>query len=213
MENIINPTNSPVFYSNIDKLSEPNKVKYIVITCAGAGGGPGKNGCYGPNNLYVNLFNNLIQYNIGVVAIEYRFAGKSDEAIKDAIFVVEKVINEFNCPIVMIGWSMGSKVTIQTAKFINNKYNASNNRIIGLITVAGQTKGTNEIEEINDIKMLILHGTRDLCLNVNNAIILYERAYHLNPQLKLYQFADHDIADPDCEKDITNFLLSIDALF
>jgi dienelactone hydrolase len=132
-----------------------------VITVAGAGGGPGHNGCYGPNNLYVKLGEEIPKkYNLNVILVIYKETGKLSSAINDLNNWINYLKNLGEKNIILIGWSMGSAVITNVAYKFKNE-----NIIKGLITLAGQSGKTELLKELNSIPKLFIHGKLDTCLS------------------------------------------------
>lgn len=191
--------------------------KGIVITCAGAGGGPGTYGCYGPNLIYNRLGEKLpaCSTSVGVIQIQYRVPGNSSVAVQDTIETLNYVLAKYSLPIILVGWSMGAEVITKATAHFYRIAEASDNavdiaryeRIRGLVYLAGQTAGVDGLKLFapSSKKVLIIHGTRDTCLNVKCAISLLEIASHLSPEVMLIPYAEHDVIG--CDEVVERFIL------
>jgi hypothetical protein len=136
-----------------------NKSKsHLVITCAGAGGGKGFNGFYGPSELY-NKLGEILPNKFGFSVLQIAYTSKSVDdhyriACTDLDTVLASVIDKYD-EITLIGWSMGSAV------ITNNAYKyRSSGKIKNFIIIAGQNADTNRISEL-DINALLLYGEVD----------------------------------------------------
>lgn len=148
--------------------------KATIITVAGAGGGPGKYGCNGPNSLYHDIA--LIYpkyYNMNVIRVIYHSCGILNDAIDDLNYWIQYAIDNGEKNIYLIGWSMGSAVIIESA----NKF-LKQNVIKGMIFLAGQTAKTNKIENLDHIPKLFIHGNNDTCLSMQCSYTLNKMAHY-----------------------------------
>lgn len=148
--------------------------KATIITVAGAGGGPGKYGCNGPNSLYRDIALIYPKYhNVNVIRVIYHSCGILKDAIDDLDYWIQYAINNGEKNIYLIGWSMGSAVIIESANHFLEQ-----NVIKGMIFLAGQTAKTKKIENLDNIPKLFIHGKKDNCLSMQCSYTLNKMAHN-----------------------------------
>jgi dienelactone hydrolase len=126
---------------------------------------------YGPEYIFNEIAANAPKlFGYSVCQVSYRIYGNVREATNDVISCIRHLTKNNDLPVYLIGWSMGGAVVIQAANSDCGK-----KCVKGVITLAGQTKGSEEISNLN-VSILILHGTHDRCLWPNCADWLFKRA-------------------------------------
>jgi len=87
----------------------------IVITVAGAGGGPGPEGCMGPCGLYSQLASSLPDL-MGMDVVSLVYSGRGVESgVEELSTCVEYMKRARLGPLFLMGWSMGGAVVIEVA--------------------------------------------------------------------------------------------------
>jgi dienelactone hydrolase len=165
--------------------------KLVVITCGGAGGGPGKLGCDGPSSVYAKLAAVMPREDVAVLQVVYGKAADVSVAVADVRAAIDWTHAQGWGPIVLCGWSMGSAVVVQSAlPYKDLKMQASAEEvkfpqdaprrplISALITLAGQSAGIDKLATFTPgvQSFLFLHGDDDDCLPTRCLDALYSYA-------------------------------------
>ena len=162
----------------------------IVVTCPGAGGGPGPNdplgggggGTYGGYNVYGRLAAALPPRGIAVLLVHY--PGGQPEAHGVAgiaataahlVAAAEWALGHAGIvPLALVGWSMGGAVVIEAAVRLAQ----GGRRVSGVATLAGQSANipAASLPLPRRTAVLVVHGTADDCLGVGCAKRISARA-------------------------------------
>jgi hypothetical protein len=79
----------------------------VLITCGGAGSGPGHLGASGPSCVYARLASVLpLEHDCAVLQAVYRRAGNVADAVRDVRAAMDWTLERRWGPIILMGWSM-----------------------------------------------------------------------------------------------------------
>lgn len=152
-----------------------------VIYMHGVGGGT-----HGPSNIYHPLAEDLLKSGISSLLINCRYDSELDECISDVLACIDWMDKEQKIDkIGLIGWSFGGSVVISAA--------AADKRVKTVVTVASQSYGTMDVDEIAPRSILIIHGTGDKTLTYQCSVDIAKRAKEPK-KLVLFEGADHGIS-------------------
>ncbi|KAL9658794.1 hypothetical protein ABK040_005948 [Willaertia magna] len=146
-----------------------------VVMIAGAGGG-----VYGPCGMYEELCNEFCKNpNIISLRFDQRFPAQLSDGVWDNQAAIKYLVNHYEIEkFVIIGWSFGGAVVLQTA--------ALNPYVKGVITLASQTAGaTQPVRKLQNTSLLFIHGTADQCLPYSCSETLYQLAGSNHPDRTL----------------------------
>jgi len=106
------PSSSSATFSSasIQTAMEALPPRAVLITCAGAGGGPGQLGCAGPSSVYESLARTLpLEHNIAVLQVVYSRQSNVAVGVADVRAAIDYCIERKWGPIILMGWSMVSQ--------------------------------------------------------------------------------------------------------
>jgi dienelactone hydrolase len=158
----------------------------VLITCGGAGGGPGHLGAAGPSSVYETLATRLPKmHNIAVMQVVYSKAGSVPTAVTEVRAAIDYCLSRHWGPIILMGWSMGAAVIAQAGEpYASQLMDAALPMggtskvpvIRALIFLAGQSAGVDALTRYsNQTAFLMLHGDADDCLPTRCADGIYSR--------------------------------------
>jgi pimeloyl-ACP methyl ester carboxylesterase len=159
--NLANGKHIPYLFSKVE-----NAMGHIVAV-GGTGGG-----FYGPANIYNYLATILPKHNINILRLDV--PKKLDEAAEAVVEGVKTLYKYDKKPIILMGWSRGGASVIKAALNINNSSNSI--PIKGLILLASQSAGTEGIEKLKGIPLLLIHGTADLGVDYRASLQIMSEA-------------------------------------
>ncbi len=146
----------------------------------GAGGGT-----HGPAGVYEELAGRLQGEGATALRLGYREPNRLEECAYDALAAIEALRREGVDRAVLVGWSFGGAVVISAG--------ASSDTVVGVATVASQTRGAGAVGELAPEKsLLLIHGTADEVLPYELSRYLYARAGEPK-ELVLYPGDGHGI--------------------
>jgi surfactin synthase thioesterase subunit len=161
---------------------------YNLIAIGGNGGG-----LYGPAYLYENI----IKYNYNNctftrIDIKYPSFEKynSKHHFDHATILLKKICHKIyklnNKPIILIGWSKGGAIVIETAFQLQKDI-----EIRGIISIAPQLVGTDNLKFINDkTNKIFIHGNNDSVLSHELTELLYNNC-NSHKQKFIIEGGDH----------------------
>jgi alpha/beta superfamily hydrolase len=157
-----------------------------IIYMHGVGGGT-----HGPSNIYHPLAEDLLKSGISSLLINCRYDSELDECISDMLTCIDWMDKEQKVDkIGLIGWSFGGAVVISAA--------AADKRVKTVVTVASQSYGTIDVDDIAPRSILIIHGTGDKTLTYQCSVDIAKRAKEPK-KIVLFEGADHGISQDNKE--------------
>jgi len=167
---------------------------YLVLCISGSGGGNG-----GPYGSYFNLqsYVNNDKYKIVSVETAPMSISLNVEILMD---IIDKNKSCYE-GVIIIGWSLGGAVALQTAHFAN-KY-IKQNIVCGLILLAPSYKHMQLIDMIN-IPIIFIHGINDNITPYSEIQKLYD-GYKGEKYIHFLENNGHDF-NPDIVKIIAIYL-------
>ena len=146
--------------------------EYNIIAIGGNGGG-----LYGPAYLYDNIIKyNYIDCTFTRIDIKYPSFEKynSKHHFDHTIILLKKICRKIyslnNKPIILIGWSKGGAIIIETAFQLQKDIEFS-----AIISISPQLVGTDNLKFINDkTNKIFIHGDNDKVLSHELTEILYD---------------------------------------
>jgi predicted esterase len=151
-----------------------------ILMVGGAGGG-----IHGPSGTYDPLARRMQGDGARALRLDYRVSNDLEECIFDVLAAVEALEAAGVERVVLLGWSFGGAVVISAG--------ARSEAVVGVATVASQTYGTEEVEDLSPEKsLLLIHGTEDDVLPHRLSEYLYNRAGEPK-ELVLYTGSGHGI--------------------
>lgn len=157
----------------------PGEKKAVIFVGSNIGGfdSPG-------NNLYPKLCESLQEQNISSLRIQYRFP---EDLVEGALDVLAGItfLERFGIKdIGLIGHGFGGAVVLQAAA-------AATDIVRTVTTLATQVEGTDSVSLLQDVSVLLIHGTDDSILPIYSS----EYVHDIVPgrkQLLLVDGADHN---------------------
>ncbi len=146
--------------------------------------GGSRGGTRGPAGVYAPLANRLRAAGIAALRLEYRQPNRLAACVADVVEAVADLERQGVGRVVLVGWSFGGAVVITAG--------ANSDLVVGVATVASQTRGTESVGRLAPKALLLLHGTADRTLSDHCSRTLYARA-HPPKELLLYPRDDHGI--------------------
>ena len=151
-----------------------------AVLVSGAGGG-----VKGPSGVYPALAERLRADGVTVLRLDYRKPNNLPECTYDVLAALDALGRRGVERAVLVGWSFGGAVVISAG--------AASERVVGVATVASQTYGTENVDELSPEKsLLLIHGTADQTLPAELSRQLYARAGEPK-ELVLYSSDGHGI--------------------
>lgn len=151
-----------------------------AVLVSGAGGGVD-----GPSGVYGELAERLRADGVTALRLDYRKPNDLPECSHDVLAALDALGRGGVERGVLVGWSFGGAVVISAG--------AANDRVVGVATVASQTYGAGEVDELSPEKsLLLIHGTADKTLPADLSRYLYGRAGEPK-ELVLYPDDGHGI--------------------
>lgn len=124
--------------------------EHLVIACGGAMGG-----LLGPaEGLYHDLGVNFAERGIGLVRVGYRKPNDLGACVHDLVAVAELGARRGAKQFVTMGHSFGGAVAVRAAVVLGHD-------AVGVVTLATQSAGCEEAEQLASTPVLLLHGERD----------------------------------------------------
>jgi hypothetical protein len=161
-----------------------------IVAICGCGGG-----FSGPAYLYDNIMTNPFDnFTFTRIDIAYPYDKDAIYSSKlhfnqsvDVVVTISRLIYaENNKPIVLIGWSMGGAVVIETGYKLQKEI-----KVRGIITISSQSAHIKNLKNLNsDIYKLFIHGDKDLVLNDKISKYLYEQV-NTRKMLQIIKDGDH----------------------
>lgn len=164
------------------QLAGSNAPRGVVITCGGAGGGPGHLGAAGPSSVYERLASTLpLSDNITVLQAVYRVASNVPEAVADVRACIDFCVERGWGPLALMGWSMGSAVIVQAGEpYAQRTMQTKQAPLIrALITLAGQSAGIQNISRYDAKKTAFLFVRRTSSQSYNSTCLIALACYCL----------------------------------
>ena len=126
---------------------------HVVLACGGAMGG-----LLGPaDGLYHDLGVRFAEQGIGLVRVGYRNPNDLGACVHDLVAVAELAARRGGRRFVTMGHSFGGAVAIRAAIVLGDD-------AAGVVTLATQSAGCEEAEQLAGTPVLLFHGTNDQIL-------------------------------------------------
>ncbi len=126
-----------------------------VVVCLGGAMG----GLLGPHGgLFHQLGRRLEPKGVGVLRVGYRRPNDLSLCVHDAVAAMELAARHGAQRFVTVGHSFGGAVAVQAAAHLDR------HSVPGVVTLATQSAGCEEIERLADRDLLFFHGTADRIL-------------------------------------------------
>lgn len=139
----------------------------VVVTCGGALGG-----VLGPaGGLYHDLGRALEADGIATVRVDYRRPGNLASCVFDVAVAIDVAIREGSTQFVIVGHSFGGAVAISAAA-------AMPDVVVAVVSLAGQSAGTESAKELADRPLLLVHGETDEIIPVGSVHAIRHTAGH-----------------------------------
>ncbi|MGQ0844605.1 MAG: alpha/beta hydrolase [Sporichthyaceae bacterium] len=139
----------------------------VVVACGGALGG-----VLGPaGGLYYDLGNALEPHGIGTVRVDYRRPGNLASCVFDVAVAIDVAMREGSSSFVIVGHSFGGAVAISAAA-------AMPDVVAAVVSLAGQSAGTDAAPELAGRPLLLLHGEADEVIPASSAHSIRRVAGH-----------------------------------
>jgi pimeloyl-ACP methyl ester carboxylesterase len=139
----------------------------VLVTCGGALGG-----VLGPaGGLYHDLAQSLAPDGIGTVRVDYRRPGNLASCVFDVAVAIDVAIREGSERFVIVGHSFGGAVAISAAA-------AMPDVVAAVVSLAGQSAGTESAAKLDGRPLLLLHGENDEIIPVGAARAIRDVAGH-----------------------------------
>jgi surfactin synthase thioesterase subunit len=177
------------FSYHYDSMSIGDPKVNIVAICGCGGGFSGPAYLY--DNIIKNPFNNITFTRIDIA---YPYVKGSIYSSKlhfnhsvDAVVLISKMIYATNSkPIVLIGWSMGGAVVIESGCKLQSEI-----KIHGIFTIATQLAHIKNLNNLNDeIFKVFIHGDKDNVLNHSLSELLYKQV-KTRKMIQIIKDGDH----------------------
>lgn len=136
--------------------SKTTKIKVVCVSGNG-GGNAGPNGCYA--RLHKYFYGDIIRFDTIEDDLDQNIA---------SLMVLLKGLDKLD-EVILVGWSRGGAVIINTAYKLQNEI-----KIVGLILLASQTYKTKMIKNLK-IPIIMAHGDVDDVLDIKNMWLLRKR--------------------------------------
>jgi len=166
-----------------------------TVMVGGTGGG-----WDGPASIYRDMGPDLLREGIATLRLDYRRPGELEECVLDTLAGIE-YLNEYKLDrIGLVGWSFGGAVVISAG--------AMSDAVRCVATIASQSYGTDQADELSPKALLLLHGTGDKTLSPSSSQYIFERAKEPK-EIVLFPGANHGIDQnrDDVKRRIEDFLI------
>jgi dienelactone hydrolase len=145
----------------------PEDATNVLVTC---GGGMGS--LLGPaDGLYHDLGVELAKHDIGTVRVGYRKPNELSRCVHDVAAATDFVSRSGARRFVTMGHSFGGAVAIQAAVILGRHCR-------GVVTLATQSAGCEQAEQLGETPLLLLHGTDDEILPPDTSAVVQMLAGH-----------------------------------
>lgn len=134
--------------------------------------------------MYPRLAHRLRKRQIASLRLDYRHRENLEECVQDALIAAEYAAARRKPRAIIVGHSFGSAVAIRAA--------AREPRIEGVVALASQSFGTEEVAALAPRPILLVHGAHDQVLPVSCSQDIYRRAKEPK-SLVLYPNGSHTL--------------------
>lgn len=136
----------------------PQDAENVLIAFGGALGG-----LLGPaDGLYQDLGETLANTGIGTMRVSYRRPNNLELCIEDAKAAAALAVGQGALNVITMGHSFGGAVAIQAGAAALRSSSMPN--IAGVVTLATQAAGCEVADQLNEVPVLLVHGTNDQLL-------------------------------------------------
>ena len=159
----------------------------VVVACGGAMGG-----LLGPaDGLYQRLGDRFAEEGIGTIRVSYRRPNDLAACIDDVLIAAATAVGQGGQSVVTVGHSFGGAVAVQAGIGMGPT-------CAGVVTLATQSAGCEQADQLGSTPLLLLHGARDHLLPPQAS----EAVHHLaggRGELVILPGADHLLVEAATE--------------
>jgi len=187
----------------------------LVITCPGAGGGPGPTdpcgggggGTYGGYNVFGNLASELAKHGIAVLLMHYPadepgrpLEGGIAKTAEHATALLDWAISQYGSPqmpVALVGWSMGGAVAINTGASAVRSCEASMRGVATIASMKEVAEGAPKTLVDAQVPLLLMHNVAGRCTGANSIKIAQSTGRKVEPLL--FPGEDHGVKSAFCQ--------------
>ncbi len=166
-----------------------------TIMVGGTGGG-----WDGPASIYRDMGPDLLKENIATLRLDFRRRAQLEDCVLDVLVGIEYLKELGINRVGLVGWSFGGAVVISTGVI--------SDAVKCVATIASQSYGADEVDDLSPKAILLLHGTGDRTLPPSSSQFIYDKAREPK-ELVFYPHANHGIDQnrDDVKRRIEEFLI------